>query len=171
MKRNILAIAIIASASFSMSNAFADGGTINFSGEILDTACQVDGSSQDMNVDLGKYSKTELNGVGKKGVAKQFNITLKQCPEAASSAQIRFEGTNDKTDSSLLATTGTAQGVAISLMGADMKPLPLNIDSPEYNLVDNADNVLNFYAQYQATSDTVTAGTASAVANFSVIYK
>ncbi|MBV7559732.1 fimbrial protein [Enterobacter sp. ENT02] len=173
MKHNIFAIAITAGTVLTMTNAFADSGTVNFTGEILETACEIDSNAQNLTVDLGKYNKNELSEVGKKSVAKQFNITLKDCPAGSSSAQVRFEGTQDPTDSSLLAldnTPGAATGVAIKLLNSDMSNLALNQDSKGYSLSEGSDNVLNFFAQYQATSSTVTAGPATSVANFSVVY-
>ncbi|HHA2009522.1 TPA: fimbrial protein [Enterobacter mori] len=175
MKKNIIAAAIVATAALSMSNAFAAAGTVNFNGEILDAACTVDVGSQNQTVELGKYNKSEFTAAGDVTAATKFNIVLKDCPATVTSASVRFDGTPDVTDSKLLAidssVSGAATGVAINLMSADKAQLPLHgSNGYSYPLVETADNTLDFYAQYKSTSDTVTAGPANSVANFSVVY-
>ncbi|MFK3661112.1 fimbrial protein [Scandinavium sp. NPDC088450] len=175
MKKNLIAVAFAATAALSMSNAMAAAGTVNFTGEILDAACSVDVASQDQTVDLGKYNKSEFSAVGSKTAATQFNIVLKDCPETVTSAKVRFDGTPDATDSSLLAIDSSvadaATGVAINLMTGDKSDLPLHGENDySYTLSSTADNTLPFYAQYKSTAATVTAGPANSVANFSVVY-
>ncbi|MGF6100552.1 fimbrial protein [Enterobacter sp. A4] len=175
MKKNVIAAAIVATAALSMSNVFAAAGTVNFNGEILDAACTVDVGSQNQTVELGKYNKSEFTAAGDVTAATKFNIVLKDCPATVTSASVRFDGTPDATDSKLLAVdssvAGAATGVAINLMSADKAQLPLHgSNGYSYPLVETADNTLDFYAQYKSTSDTVTAGPANSVANFSVVY-
>ncbi|HEY4437442.1 MAG TPA: fimbrial protein [Lelliottia sp.] len=176
MKKNLIVAAFAVTAAVSISNVFAAAGTVNFAGEILENACNVDVASQNQTVDLGRYSKTEFNNLaGSKTAAKDFNIVLKNCPASVSAAKVRFDGTPEVTDSSLLAidstTAGAATGVAIHLMSADKDSLPLHgQNSYSYVLSPTQDNTLKFYAQYQSTDATVTAGPANAVASFSVVY-
>ncbi|MDY0923352.1 fimbrial protein [Leclercia sp. CFBP8987] len=175
MKKNIIAAAIVATAALSMSNAFAAAGTVNFNGEILDAACTVDVGSQNQTVELGKYNKSEFAAAGDVSAATKFDIVLKDCPATVTSASVRFDGTPDAADSSLLAVdssvAGAATGVAINLMTADKAQLPLHgSNGYSYTLTEAADNTLDFYAQYKSTADAVTAGPANSVANFSVVY-
>lgn len=176
MKKNLIVAAFAVTTALSMSNAFAAAGAVNFNGEILDAACTVDVASQNQIVDLGRYNKTELNtSVGAKTAAKDFNIVLKNCPDTVSSAKVRFDGTPETTDSTLLAidstVSGAASGVAIHLMTADKDSLPLHgSNAYNYMLSSTQDNTLKFYAQYQSTTQNVTAGPANSVASFSVVY-
>jgi len=175
MKKNIIAAAIVATAALSMSNAFASAGTVNFNGEILDAACTVDVGSQSQTVDLGHYNRSEFTTAGDVTSATKFNVVLSACPAAVTSASVRFDGTPDAVDSTLLAVDssveGAATGVAINLMTADKSQLPLHgTNNYSYTLTDAADNTLDFYAQYKSTADAVTAGPANSVANFSVVY-
>ncbi|MDE7590859.1 type 1 fimbrial protein [Enterobacter bugandensis] len=173
MKHNIFAIAIAAATTFSMSSAFAESGTINFTGEVISEGCDVVGSAQGpVSVDLGKISTKDLNGVGQKTTPKEFTIALTNCPTDLT-ASVRFDGEKDATDSNLLALSGTdaAEGVAIALMNADMTPLGLNQDSTETSLNADGNAELKFYAQYQATSSEIKSGPANSVANFTVAYK
>lgn len=175
MKKNIIVAALAVAASLGMSNAFAAAGAVNFSGDILDAACTVNVNSKSQNVVLGSYHKSEFAAVGDKTAAKKFDIVLKDCPTTVKSAKVRFDGTPESTDPTLLAinssVVGAATGVAINLMTADKADLPLHGDnSYSYTLSSTKDNTLGFYAQYVSTADSVTAGPANSVANFSVIY-
>lgn len=175
MKMNLIAIVLAATAAVSMSNAFAAAGTVNFTGEILDAACTVDVNSANQTVALGQYNKSEFTATGDVTAAKKFSIVLKDCPSTVNQAHVRFDGTPETTDSTLLAidssVAGAATGVAINMMSADMSQLPLHGDnSYRYTLVSTADNTLDFYAQYKSTTATVTAGPANSVASFSVVY-
>ncbi|WP_336220212.1 fimbrial protein [Citrobacter amalonaticus] len=175
MKMNLIAFALAATAAVSMSNAFAAAGTVNFSGQILDAACTVDVASQNQTVTLGQYNKSEFTNAGDVTAAKKFSIVLKDCPAAVTQAHVRFDGTPETTDSTLLAidssAAGAATGVAINMMSADMTQLPLHGDNNyRYTLSSTAPNSLDFYAQYKSTAQTVTAGPANSVASFSVVY-
>ena len=148
---------------------------MNFNGEILDAACTVDVGSQNQTVELGKYNKSEFAAAGDVTAATKFNIVLKDCPETVTSAAVRFDGKPEASNSALLAidstVAGAATGVAINLMTADKAQLPLHgSNGYSYTLTSAADNTLDFFAQYKSTVDTVTAGPANSVANFSVVY-
>jgi len=175
MKKQMIVAAFAAVSALAMSNTFAAAGTVNFTGEIIDAGCTVDVASQNQTVALGSYYKTEFTAPGDKTAAKKFNIVLKDCPQSVTSAAVRFDGTPEASNTALLAVdssvVGYATGVAINLMTADKVNLPLHGDNGyRYALSNTQDNSLDFFAQYQSTSATVTAGPANSVATFSVIY-
>lgn len=175
MKKTLLLATIAAGSVLTMANAFAAAGTVNFNGNILDSACDVDVASQNQVVVLGDYYKTEFNATGARTAATKFDIILKNCPVSVTNAKVRFDGTPDASNSNLLAidtsVAGAATGVAINLMTADKADLPLHgSNGYTYMLSSSADNTLNFYAQYISTTASVTAGPANSVANFSVVY-
>lgn len=175
MKKKIVIAMLAAGSALSMTQAFAAAGTVNFNGNILDAACDVDVASQNQVVVLGDYYKTEFPAPGSRTAATKFDIILKNCPVTVTNAKVRFDGTPDLSNSSLLAidssVAGAATGVAINLMTADKADLPLHgSNGYSYLLSSTADNTLNFYAQYMSTASTVVAGPANSVANFSVVY-
>lgn len=175
MKKNMVLVALTATAALSMPHAFAAAGTVNFVGNILDTACEVDVTSKNQEVNLGNVYKSEFPNSGTKAAAKDFDIVLKNCPATVSSAKVRFDGTPDLTNPNLLAidtsTSNAASGVAINLLTADKVDLPLHGEnSYNYILSSTQDNTLKFYAQYISTTTSVMAGAANSVANFSVVY-
>ncbi|CAM7812627.1 fimbrial protein [Enterobacter asburiae] len=175
MKKNIILAMVATGSALMMGNALAAAGTVNFNGNILDSACDVAVASQNQVVVLGDYNKTEFPATGSRTAATKFDIVLKNCPVTVTSAKVRFDGTPDLTNADLLAidtsVAGAATGVAINLMTADKADLPLHgSNSYSYALSSSADNTLNFYAQYISTAASVTAGPANSVANFSVVY-
>ncbi len=92
MKKSLILVALTATAALSTSHAFAAAGTVNFVGNILDTACEVDVASQNQQVNLGNFYKSEFPNSGTKAAAKDFNIVLKNCPTTVTSTKVRFDG-------------------------------------------------------------------------------
>jgi major type 1 subunit fimbrin (pilin) len=103
----IIAAAVGCSAStFAATNG---EGQINFTGEIIDSACQVvNGLSNPLNVQLGKVSKTVFTGAGSTSTLTKFDIQLTNCPETVTSAAINFGGTPDANNNATLALTPDA---------------------------------------------------------------
>ncbi|MBW9401113.1 fimbrial protein [Leclercia sp. EC_58] len=173
MKKTIVALSALAAVC--TSSVFAAAGTVNFAGNILDSACDVAVASQNQTVVIGDFYKSEFAGMGDRTAAKGFDIILRNCPDTVTSAKVRFDGTPDLVNPSLLAintaVSGAATGVAINLMSADKVDLPLHGENNyNYELTSDQDNTLKFYAQYISTASSVTAGPANSVANFSVVY-
>ena len=130
MKKKMMMAMLAVSSALPMTQAFAAAGTVNFNGNILDSACDVDVASQNQVVVLGDYYKTEFPTTGARTAATQFSIVLKNCPVTVTNAKVRFDGTPDLSNASLLAidssVAGAATGVAINLMSADKADLPLH---------------------------------------------
>ena len=183
MKKNLITMAVAATAVLGMSSAFAADGQINFTGEIIDSACEVvNNVSAPLDVTLGKVAKTAFTGAGSTAAATKFTLQLKGCPASVTSATVKFDGSAADGDNAVLALTGgtgVATGVGIQLTDSSQKVLPLFAPSTAYKLspstagtAGGADvvNSLDFVARYVATAATVTAGPANAVANFTVNY-
>lgn len=167
-------------AALSSTAAFAADGTINFQGNIIDSACTVDldgNGATTMDVLMGDVNKTAFSGVGStaggSASATKFNISLKNCPETVTTATVKFDGTAYAGDNTVLALTqetGVATGVGIQLSDAS-GILPLFTASAPYTLTSgDTTNVLDFYARYIQKAATVTAGPANSVATFTVNY-
>ncbi|MCQ4445725.1 fimbrial protein [Enterobacter cloacae] len=168
----------IAAAVGCSASAFAatnGEGQINFTGEIIDSACQVvNGLSNPLNVQLGKVSKTVFTGAGSTSTLTKFDIQLKDCPETVTSAAINFGGTPDANNNATLALTpdaDAATGVAIQLVDASEQPVSLYTPSQQYPLASGTTvNDLIFGARYIQTGAAITAGPANSVSTFTVIY-
>lgn len=173
MKKNLLAVAIVASSVFSCS-AFAANGTVNFTGSVTDQACTVDTTSQNQDVVLGTVAVSSFPTAGSLAAAKTFTLVLKDCPDTVTGAAVRFDGTQVPGDNNILALTGgadTASGIGVQISDDQNKIVPLYQDSSVYKLVSTGTNNLNFSARYISMTDKVTAGKANAVTQFTVVYQ
>jgi major type 1 subunit fimbrin (pilin) len=173
MKKNLIAVAVLAASAIS-SAAFAADGTVNFTGSITDIACTVDTTSLNQIVDLGKVSKTAFTADSKTAGAKDFSLILKNCPETVTSAMVRFDGQQVPGDNSVLALSDAADkatNVGIQLTDNQNNVINLYQNSAAYNLTTDV-NTLKFVAKYYATGTgaDVGVGSANAVTDFTIIY-
>ncbi len=174
MKKNLIAGAVLASSVFGVS-AFAADGQVNFTGEIIDAGCTVVNTpSNPLQVALGKVARSAFSQAGDKAAATGFTLQLTDCPATVNSASVKFDGTAVNGDNSVLALTqesGMATGVGIQLSDDNNIVLPLYAASKAYVLHPGAvTNNLDFVARYIATSSTVNAGSANAMASFTINY-
>jgi len=173
LTKSILLTTFMLSAS---SFLHASDGTINFTGEVLETACSVNfGADNKLNVILGKISKNSFASASETSAATKFTIKLKNCPESLKSATVKFDGKVDSTNNSYLALTSgenVAQGIAVALYDSSQNLLPMMTSSDNYNLTNDSENNLDFYARYISTTDaeSIKAGLANATSTFSIIY-
>jgi major type 1 subunit fimbrin (pilin) len=175
MNKKIITLALFAA---SISAAQAADGTINFTGNVTETACEVQTNS---SVALGNIQKSAFSsGAGATAGATRFTITLANCPISTTSATVKFDGTANSTNSSLLAlnTGSTATGLGVALFEADgSTPIPLATASNAITLATTGadESAVNgatatYVAKYMSTAAAVTAGTADATTNFTVSY-
>ncbi|WP_324722530.1 fimbrial protein [Lelliottia sp. JS-SCA-14] len=173
MKKIFIASAIAAVSVLSSAAALASDGTINFTGEVLDSACTVDiGANNTMEVTLGSVAKTAFTGKGSTASYSKFNLKLTKCPATVTSASVKFEGTSYAGDDSVLALTeedGVATGVGVQISDASNKVVELGTATASTTLA-AGDNVLPFYARYIQQAAAVTAGPANSVAQFTLNY-
>ena len=176
MKKLIIA-GITAGMACASVSAFASSGEgqINFTGEVIDSACTVvNGLSNPLTVSLGKVAKSAFTGSGSTTSTTRFSIQLKNCPDTVTSASVTFGGTPDGNNKDILAVTsgtGTASGVGIQLLDKTQTPLSLYTSSAAYTLTSGTTtNDLEFGARYIQTGGTVSAGVANAASTFTIVY-
>lgn len=170
MKTNILAFTIISSLFVASSHA-ADG-TINFTGNITDDTCDISTASKTQTVTLGTIGSNSFTAPGTTSAGTGFSVVLSSCPTTHSNISVKFDGTPDGGNPSVLALTDTltkATGVGIQLRDADGSVLPLFTDSKPV-AINSGNATLNFSAAYISTASTVTPGDANSTANFTVVY-
>ena len=173
MKKNLLAVALMATSVFA-SSAIAASGSVNFIGTITDNVCVVDAASKNQDVQMGNIDRLEFPVAGATAAAKKFTLVLKNCPESVTGATVRFDGNQVPGDNSILALTAgsdTATGVGIQISDNQNKVMPLYEDSSVYELKSTGENKLDFTARYIALTDSVTVGKANAVTQFTIDYK
>jgi len=179
MKGKLTAIALAFSSLMVAGHSLAADGTVHFTGEIIDSTCQVTPDTKDQTVTLGTINKTALPNTGDTAAPTAFNISLENCPETYTQAAVRFDGNEDTNSKGNLAVNaGGATGVAITLSTADGTPVNLYEDSPYSTITGTAGMsdgtvTMKFIARYIATSlaGGVTPGAANADSQFTIEYK
>lgn len=171
--KKILTLALMAASMLAADVAQAIDGTIKFEGNITDTACVVNSSGADQTVALGTVPASSFTAAGDVASAQKFNITLTDCP--AGTVGVTFGGSSDPVNTDLLKLDSgmTATGVGVRINNADDSSQVLINDTASAKRVTvgtDGTAVLNFVGQYQSTSATVTAGTANATSQFTVLY-
>jgi len=181
-----LGVAALLPAGSSLA-ATASGGTVNFSGSVVTSACAISANSANIDVDLGEVRTATLAAAGSEAsTAKAFTITLEDCeiadtsagteedPIPATTVAVTFTGTPDSTDADGLAvgsngSSASAQNVAIRLYDEQGNVVRLGESAPPVELRSGS-NTLNFSAKYYSPQGNATAGDASAVATYTVTY-
>lgn len=182
MKKLYIAAAMMAlsvsSGAFAASTTTLNGGTIHFTGSLIEAACAVDISSADQTVDLGQYSTKQFSAVGDTSANQNFSIVLNDCDTSVSTkASVAFSGVADETNTNLLAVTSGTNSTSASGVGIEILDRSSNVLTPDgttfstaQTLIDGT-NSLPFIAHYKATSATTTAGAANADAIFIMKYE
>lgn len=174
--RNVLAcaatFAALSGSAFAAPGPATGTGTISFTGEIVAGACGIDAGSLDQTVKLGYVSTNKFVAAGDRSTPQNFDIKLTDCDTTvATKAYFTFSGTSNSVVSGLIATVGSATNVGVRLQA----PSGENIDNGKEQagaiVLSSGLAVARFAAMYEATAAGVTAGTADAVANFTVRYE
>ena len=142
---------------------------LSIKGNIYDTACEVDSTSQNKVVDLGQ---AVAKAVGDTGVWKDFDITISHCPQSLTLATINLEGQRDKLHPFKFANTGTARGLALEL--ADRTDSIILAPESRFNaVIDPVTHTADFpmAARYYASHTPVSAGQFSSVVQFTFTYQ
>jgi len=178
MKKTLIASLFAASMTVMAGSAIAqevDTGTINFTGEITNSACSLGGGQlgTNMTIELGQIASTAFTAAGDRGPMSEFTIALIGCDTSvASSVSLGFApGAGSVVNTRLLSleNAGGAQGVAIGIVDAQDADVVIGGTPVTYGL-QSGDNNLRFKAFYEATDATVTAGAANGIAIFTLTY-
>ena len=186
--KTLLAIAIAALLPAGTALAAGtSGGTVNFSGKVVTSACAISAGSANIDVDMGEVRTATLATAGSEAsTAKAFAITLEDCeiadtsastdenPIAATTVAVTFTGTPDTSDVNSLSvgangSANSAQNVATRLYDEQGNVVKLGEPASAIPLRKGA-NTLNFSAKYYSPKGGATAGDASAVATYTVTY-
>ncbi|RSB24855.1 type 1 fimbrial major subunit FimA [Enterobacter cloacae] len=176
--KSALALALLSTGTMA-SAAIVTGGTVHFTGQIVNAACAVSADSVEQTVKMGQFRTANFTAVGTRSNAVPFTIKLEDCDSSVSTtAATSFSGNLDAVDPTVLTISnvaggaaGTASGVGIEISdhtGKVLKP-DGSVFSTAQNLVDGH-NVLNFTARYKSTEANVTPGEADADATFNMQY-
>lgn len=153
-------------------NASATDVMLSLEGNIYDTPCQVDSTSQDPVINLGQAIARDFQAVGDTGEWKNFDITLSNCPQSQTLATIQLEGERDALHPFKFANTGSATGLALEL--ADRTDHIILAPEAQFNaVIDTTTHTADFpmAARYYASSTPVSAGEFTSVVQFTLTYQ
>jgi len=164
---------LIASSTFFTSLVYADPVvTVNLriKAVIVDRACTVTTESQNINVELGKWTTNNMTNIGDQTRLIPFSILLEDC--SAKKVSVAFQGQKDTNNSQLLALSNnsSASNIAIGISDQNQKLLPLGQFTQPVSINTSNKIQLNFFANYIVTRNSTTAGTANSTANFIINY-
>lgn len=173
MKKTFLAVMMAGSVMAMTGIAHAADGTVKFTGSITDDACIVDSASANQTVSLGTVASTSFSAAGDTSSAQKFDIKLTDCPEGT--VAVVFGGATDSANTDLLALDSgmTATGVGVRINNSDDgTQVKLNDTASATRVTVAADGTatMRYVGQYQSTVAVVTAGTADATSQFTVLY-
>lgn len=161
-------------ASVQAADTVAPGGTVHFTGQVVNAGCSVASDSLDFTVALDQVQSTRLATAG--GVAgqpKSFEIHLVDCDATiVKTAAVTFTGQTDSTVPAALANTagaGAAKHVALQLYGPDSKKVDMGVKSGTIAILDGA-NTIPMSVDYIATDAPGEAGSVEATATFHMNY-
>ncbi|CNG95563.1 putative mannose-resistant/Proteus-like fimbrial protein [Yersinia thracica] len=170
---SLLALLPLATSSYAAEVA---GGTINFNGSVVTTACAVSSNSANINVEMGQVRTAALSAAASEAsTMKKFSIVLEDCDSTVSKdVAVTFSGIPNNDDPTSLAVgsnggTGTAQNVAVRLYSELGTVIKLGEASSAVALRDGL-NTLIFGAKYYSPTGGATAGDASTVATYTLTY-
>lgn len=156
-----------------------NGGTINFTGTVVNAACAVSASSTQMNVVMGQVRVASLDkGIGTQSVSRvPFQITLTDCDTTISqNASTTFNATldpgmSDNTAAKPANGNGVASGVGLQIFDITGKPVTFNARTATTALTTQT-NQLMFEAGFVSTvsQGNITPGDATTIVNFDVNY-
>ena len=172
--------ASILSAGYASAATTVAGGTVHFTGQIVNAACAVSSTSSNQTVNLGQYRTANFTAVGAYSGKVPFTIKLEDCdPTVSTTAAVAFSGSADGNDNTVLSTSnisggsaGAAAGVGIEISdskGTVLAPTGAAFSSPQTLITGS--NTLNFNARYKSTLANVTPGEADADATFTMQYE
>ncbi|HAX4763366.1 TPA: type 1 fimbrial protein, partial [Escherichia coli] len=112
----------------------ASQATLNFSGKLTSSLCQVATDDVVQNIQLGEISKAAL-AVGGRGPSHSFSVKLKNCDSSVNGITYAIRDTNGSQSGYLTNKSGDdyAKGVGVYLEDSSNKALTLN--GQEHNFV------------------------------------
>ncbi|ECG8590411.1 fimbrial protein [Salmonella enterica subsp. salamae] len=153
------------------------GGSVHFTGSVVDAACAVSQDSVNKEVPMGQVRLAAFGDQPTAGVEAgqkvPFTITLADCDTTTiKNATVTFNGDSAGETGALdnTAGTGSAKGIGVQLYDHDGTKLALGTASAKQALNDGT-STLNFSADYITTASSPTAGNVDATATFNVTYE
>ncbi|WP_051916932.1 MULTISPECIES: fimbrial protein [unclassified Serratia (in: enterobacteria)] len=190
MKKNALLMTIACvMGGLTATSAFAIDGNINFTGEVIDTTCLINGQTPNgavnVDVDLKQVQVGALNFAGATANATPFKITLggdtdTNCTNGKI-AEVYFEPTSPAIDrttgwlkNTAPAASNPAQNVQVQILNGETNS-PINLFSGNNNYapktIANHTAEYSYFGQYIAVNGPATSGPVASTVKYSIVYQ
>ncbi len=137
--------------------------------------CNLIAGDDKKTVTLPTTKNSSFTGSGSTAGRTYFSLMLNNCSSITKSAVFTFDGKSDNRLSSAFANTGTAGNVAIQLGGLSGQAFNViradGVNNSVTTSVSGPSPVITLFAEYIATSNTVTPGSVSGLISVRVDYK
>ncbi|OXJ15376.1 fimbrial protein [Burkholderia sp. AU6039] len=190
-------ITVAAALALAAGAAMASDGTINFSGSVVASTCQINNGTKDLTVNMPQAASSQLTAQGSTAGRTPFTLTLSGCttdskdgegnviPAPVKKVSVAFEpGPNVNLASGRLkptgaGTNGVASGVEIGILNDKYEPIMIGAESSAQKVqtvdIDTAEGgsgtaTLQFAAQYVGTGAEVKGGKMDSFVTYSLMY-
>jgi major type 1 subunit fimbrin (pilin) len=169
-------VASVAAAALAPRTASAVDGTINITGNINTSTCQINSAASPATiaVTLPTVSTTALNAANAVAGRTPFNIVLSNCGSTLTKATTFFEPGPTVLSDGNLKNNGTATGVEVQLLNSNFTAISLNAASGSQAVTQatlaSGGATIPYYAQYFANA-AAGAGTVTTSVQFTMLYQ
>ncbi|WP_343552960.1 fimbrial protein [Pantoea sp.] len=168
---NRILLIIVLIYGYSVNAAHAIGGTINFTGNLLESTCQITSGDEKQTVAMGDFQISGFNG--QSGIFQgnqSVTIRLENCGPGLTGARVVFDGVRDPLYANAFKLDGVT-GAGLALFEDDGSTLITPGTASRVKAISAQRATLNFKAKYRSSSATVTPGSANAAVDFTIQYQ
>jgi major type 1 subunit fimbrin (pilin) len=167
LKLASLTLAVLASAPL-LANAAS--GTLDFTGEIIPTSCEVDVGDANVPVDFGRIDVAALTAGGQPAGHTSFDIVV-ECANNTDRVGVRFgAASHDSATGNIVPETGSAANVQIALFDQNGTKQPLNAAPTVWTPTQAGRMTLRYSAALQAVGGNAVPGPVTANGMFTVTH-
>lgn len=160
MKSKFFATLIVAGLAAASNSAFAEDGTITFTGNITSQTCTINGNGTSQNnftVSLPPVNASVLATDGQTAGRTPFSINLTGCTGEGQVYTYFQPGDTTDLQSGNLKVTGGAQNVQVSLLNSDFSKIKTGADAATQNskpvAITAGGATLSYFAEYVAMGE------------------
>ncbi|MEZ2578437.1 fimbrial protein [Buttiauxella ferragutiae] len=164
--------AVLSLAAFGAQAAATDDGVVHFTGEVVNTPCNVATTSLDQTVKFGKLPAATI-AAGTAIAPVAFKLDLANCSVDSltnKTVQVTFDGASIPGADTELQTTG-GTGVAITVSPVGGSDVTFGTADAALPVVDGSNSLAYQAVVKKATGGTIVPGEFTAVTNFTLAYQ
>lgn len=144
---------------------------VSVTGRLTGSTCLLSTDSEQQTVQLGAIGVKQFSSPDSvSNIKTPFTLKLEDCGSEFAGVKIRFRGSADNKQM-LKVASGGAGGVAVRILDKEGVMIPVDTLTTAYGTAGDNNVEMTFYAQLAANGETVSAGSVSAVAIWTMEYQ